>query len=177
MSCKCICCKWDKQVCLPLHTQKSSSNISPSEELWDKQRHTNAHGWGYSGCLVPWLGRWDGSCPDTLISPLRLSPPGDPCGTWHRAFVVVSTGEQKQSPQHLWGCCSAAGPLGALHGSVTNPDRLYTACVLLPSQTSSPASRNDRSVIQKGHKCIYCSTDAWQEGDGTSDMGCHPVLN
>lgn len=117
MPCKHICCMWDKQVFLPLHTWKSSSNISISEELWDRQRCQ------LPCCSVPCslFPGWGGG-----MDPIQTSPwaswgshsQRDPHGPWYRAFLLVSTGEQRHSPGHLWGCCSATGPLGALHSFI-----------------------------------------------------------
>lgn len=52
--CKCIwCIQEETKVCPPLYTQKSSSNISISEELRGRHRCADVRGWGCPGCTAP----------------------------------------------------------------------------------------------------------------------------
>lgn len=145
MPSKYICCMWDKQVCLPLHTQKSSSNISIPEELQDRQRHADAHGWS---CPVPWLGKWNGSYPDTPMSPLRFSPPGRPLWFLTSSFSDGLYWRAEAQPKALVGMLLSYCSLGNTPRLYNKPRQvihsLCTACVLLPSQTSSTTSRNER---------------------------------
>lgn len=52
---------------------------------------------------------WEGGM-DPILTPWWSPWGSHPCGAWHRAFLVVSTGEQKHSPRH---CGDAAQLLGS----------------------------------------------------------------